>query len=642
MSSEEEESLPHSIDVVSSVVPRHDIMKWPVLVPVQDFSYIALILKIKDFLPTFFRCFVANQWRVEELFSLMIVCKEWYREISTVFVDLEWLKPMRTRGQLFVDEIPLLVESIVSGEWDKHPYATKVGNVEQFYGKMRANMFDKEAMKVAVVALGDVVNSELCTKHAQRAVRMVEAVMKMHGKSVSVQICGYQAISSIAEKSFNVPLLISLMPLVLQALRDFSGDDRLANAGVIAVKSIIGSEYGHMTVAVETGAIALILQIMRLNKGSMFFQNCTELLVLVESYRGEREVELAVHDVVYEAMAMMPEDTLVQTCGMRILYAMLAWNPGLHMKVFAEDKGVQLIFSAMRKQNGGNNDDSARDAFGMCLLQSLAKPTSGTFGVMIEAGLVPLVLAVMARTHHVQHERQLQGAALKILLRVTSNESDPRALCAAEVVPLVLAAMTSFGVDEFLQRDGAQLLGHLTRTPTTRDALPKGLTECVVRAMKRFPSGLEVNKACMFALMCFVLNRRNVPAVVAVDGVQIIMRSMSTHSGHARVLECGFLVLTCLSTHEESRVYIQDDTQRHGGVLAMALEAVRAQTMNGNFEAVGHAIGALASFVEDYPHMHAAFRKNGGVREMNMACGHRRLTPKSRAVAQRILRVCGV
>jgi len=515
MSSKEEESLPHSLDVVSSVVPRHDIMQWPVVVPVQDFSYIALILQIKDFLPTFFRCFVADQWRVEELFSLMIVCKEWHTEISTVLVDLQWLMPMRTRGQLFVDEIPLLVESIVSGEWDKHPYATKVGNVEQFYGKMRANMFDEETMKVALVALGDIVNSELCTKHAQRAVRMVEAVMKMHRNSVPMQICGYKAISSIAEKSFNVPLLIS-------------------------------------------------------------------------------------------------------------------------------DKGVQLILSAMRKQNAEKDEDSARDAFGIFLLQWLAKPLSGTFGVMIEAGLVPLVLALMTRTHHANNERHLQGGALKILLRVASNESYRRALCAADVVPLVLAAMTSFGFDEFLQRDGAQILGHLTRTSTTRDALPTGLIECVVRAMKQFPFQLEVNKACMWALQCFLLNRHNVPAVVAVDGAQIIMQSMSTHSGHARVLECGFLVLSCLSTHDASRVYIQDHKQRHGGVLAMALQAVREQTRNRNFQAVGHAIGALASFVEDYPHMHAAFRASGGVREMSMACGLRGLTPKNRAVAQRILGVCGV
>jgi len=101
-------------------------------------------------------------------------------------------------------------------------------------------------------------------------------------------------------------------------------------------------------------------------------------------------------------------------------------------------------------------------------------------------------------------------------------------------------------------------------------------------------------------------------------------------------------VLTCLSTHDASRVYIQDHKQMHGGVLAMALQAVREQTKNRNFQAVGHAIGALASFVVDYPHMHAPFRASGGVGEMRVASGLRGLTPQKRAVAQRILRVCGV
>ena len=113
------------------------------------------------------------------------------------------------------------------------------------------------------------------------------------------------------------------------------------------------------------------------------------------------------------------------------------------------------------------------------------------------------------------------------------------------------------------------------------------------------------------------------------------MRSVLTHSGHARVLECGFLVLNCLSTHDASRAYIEDHEQRHGGVLAMALKAVKEHTRSGNFEAVGHAIGALASFVVDYPHMHAPFRASGGVCEMRFASGLRGLTPKNRAVAQR-------
>ena len=118
------------------------------------------------------------------------------------------------------------------------------------------------------------------------------------------------------------------------------------------------------------------------------------------------------------------------------------------------------------------------------------------------------------------------------------------------------------------------------------------------------------------------------------------MHSVSTHSGHARVLECGFLVLNCLSTHDASRAYIEDHEQRHGGVLAMALKAVKEHTRSGNFEAVGHAIGALASFVVDYPHMHAPFRASGGVGEMRVASGLRGLTPKSRAVAARISRAC--
>jgi len=79
-----------------------------------------------------------------------------------------------------------------------------------------------------------------------------------------------------------------------------------------------------MTLAVETGAITLILEIMRVNKESMFFQNSTELLQTMAYFRGEGLVQLGVHDIIYEGMAMMLEDTLVQTCGMRVLHTLLA------------------------------------------------------------------------------------------------------------------------------------------------------------------------------------------------------------------------------------------------------------------------------------------------------------------------------
>jgi len=315
------------------------------------------------------------------------------------------------------------------------------------------------------------------------------------------------------------------------------------------------------------------------------------------------------------------------------------------MQVFGEAKGVQLIFAAIGRVDPEEDEESLRDYIGSLLVFKMAQPNCGKLALMIDAGLVPLVQALVERTHRTFHQAAVHKNALGIMRLIASNETHRSALCGAGVVPLVMASMAKFCFEEKVQQYAAEVLGHLTRNSSTAAALPAEMVGRVVKAMEVFRNGVSLQRACMFALMCFLQNRHNVPAVVAVDGVPIIMHSLATHglqAGVLGVMECGFVVLSCLSTHDASLAYMQDHEQSHGGVVDLALRAVREYARSGDLKVVDHAIGVLASCVERYPLMHARFRASGGVREMRSACELRGLSPENRAVAQRILRACGV
>jgi len=298
------------------------IIARPLSVDASSFWYIGLILKHVCLLPLIFRCLEANEWRVEELLSWMPVCKQWCREIRRVVVDAEWLKALRSYGASFVSELPLLVESITSRDWHSHSYDTRLGHIEEFYGKMRATMWDVSSQSEALAAMAKMVRNVLMHNYGDRAVCMVSAVMNTHKDCALIQKQSCRALVSIAlhlDDDCNRCAQGAVIPRIVEVLRRFGGDAETANLAVRALHNMMRKSRRNRLVVLAAGTVPLVLDMMRLHAHFTFFETSTSFLSRLARHGVAAELGGDVRDLLLGRMATLPEDVSVQRCAMRAL-----------------------------------------------------------------------------------------------------------------------------------------------------------------------------------------------------------------------------------------------------------------------------------------------------------------------------------
>jgi hypothetical protein len=298
------------------------IIARPLSLDASSFWYIGLILKHVSLLPLIFRCLEANEWRVEELLSWMPVCKQWCREIRRVVVDAQWLKALRSYGTLFVSALPFLVESITSSDWHSHSYNTRLGNIEEFYGKMRATMWDVSSQSKALEAMAKIVCHVLTHNYGDRAVCMVSAVMNTHKDCALIQKQSCRALVSIAlhlDDDCNRRAQGAVIPRIVAVLRRFGGDAETANLAVRALHNMMRKSRRNRLAVLAAGTVPLVLGMMRLHTHITFFETSTSLLSRLARHCVAAVLGGDVRDLLHERMAMMPEDVSVQRCAMRTL-----------------------------------------------------------------------------------------------------------------------------------------------------------------------------------------------------------------------------------------------------------------------------------------------------------------------------------
>ena len=296
------------------------IIARPLSLDAASFWYIGLILRHVHFQPLLFRCLEANEWRVEELLSLMPVCKQWCSEIRRVVVDVHWLQALRSYGASFVSELPLVVENMTSSDCELHSYNTTLGTIERFYGKMRATMWDVTTQAKALEAMGIIVQNVLMHNYGDRAVCMVRAVMSTHVHCGLIQKQGCRAMASITlylDDGCNRCAQGSMIPRIVEVLRRFGSDTETAKQAVLALYRIMRKHRVNRGLVVAAGAVPFVLRMMRLHEDAAFFQTSASFLSNM-AYNGF-VVEDDVRDLVYQRMAMLPEDAGVQSSGTRVL-----------------------------------------------------------------------------------------------------------------------------------------------------------------------------------------------------------------------------------------------------------------------------------------------------------------------------------
>jgi len=268
MSTKQQAALLAPVNTMATGLGTLPAAERPLSVDASASQYIGLILQQVDVLPVLFRCLDATQWRVEELCSLMPVCKQWCSELKRVVVDWQWLKPLRIYSALFVAEIPLLVDSITSSDWELHSYNTRLGNIKKFYGKMRATMWDVSTQIKALEGMAQILHNVLMHNYGNRALCMIRTVMNMQTHSALIQKESCCAIASMAFNFDNAPSRDAqggLIPRIVQVLCRFGGDTETANHAVVALYNIMDVHPINRGLVVEAGAVPLVLRMMRLH-----------------------------------------------------------------------------------------------------------------------------------------------------------------------------------------------------------------------------------------------------------------------------------------------------------------------------------------------------------------------------------------
>jgi len=609
------------------------------------FSCLGLLLLSEDVLAVVLRSQAASQDVIEALFRMMRVCKTWHAVINLVIVDDVWLKPIAIAGAAFVEELPLYVDVLAPEHFDagRHTYEERAAKCEEFYEEMRATQFDEPTQIKGLAALAKIIQAERLHFHGTRATRLLLLAMQTHERSEPLQLRACLTARAVIESSHTIDsdTQTRLVAQLMQVLQNGGAPLPALDAALGALHEILDTTVNrvqfmghqravHRRQMLEAGALPAVVRLAREHLDEGFFATSAAFLSRMAYYHKDLAFDAGVHDLMFARMERPPLNDHWHTCALKTLVN-LVWRERAP-DIFTEHR-MQLLFASLRASRISETHHA-----GLRLVEDLMKASEIVTGWMLEAGLVSLATDLMQRQHGAFHAEGIRATALRVIMRLAVNASRIYALSVEEVLPQVVLVMRQGLAEESVQEVGVRVLAYICTPPHMQphQAMPPSVVERIAAALASHLASTNMHLTCSWAFLRVLQNPHNVPVVAEARGEVTILRSMDIYRSEGVIVEYCLRALTCLSKHPACCVYIQER-----GVLGSALRAMQVHHKRSMKEA---AIGALSSFVVDYPHLRAQLRENPfGMEELETAAFlgvHNMLSRETKATARRILDAC--
>jgi len=613
------------------------------------------VLLDPDVLSRVFRADEATEAVVEWLFDLRLVCKAWEVCIGHAVVDEAWLRPLRDSGKRFCAEMPRLVHDIVSTDVrEEHMLARGC-----FVREARAHRYDADTQVCVMRSIASLVEDEDTDQEfVHDCADLVRAAMQTHAEHQALQGQACITVSDfpVTHETSHYMMRTGVIAQVVRVLHRHRADMDVANLALHALNRMMeGSRATTRTVTVTTPElIATVVDVLQNSAASadIVYSGCMFVQHLADAGRTRLLLLGGVDAMLFHCMAAFPDTRSLQVECMQTLQQLVHRQTPSRIDFYGASRGMHLVVQSLRAigLHASRPVWCEADRVSTRLLKTLVQRDRAMRLGMVAAGVVACLVEALAGGAVILRTEEARQEALEVLVRLAAERRHRRAVASALVMPAVLAAIAASPQDGATVLLCCRLLGHLSRpaarTQKKHPVAPAGAVAVVVAALANcagtaypagaFPESVEIQEAGVSALQSMLMCRHNACEVSRCGGARVLMAALQWSVMRRSTVHNACVALSCLAGTDAA--FIQDTSQEHGGVV-LRMNAL----MDKHVTAWGlqsQALGVFASLVAPYAHMHAAFRESGGAQRVQLVLAHANLSIKSRAVGERVLRVC--
>lgn len=315
------------------------------------------------------------------------------------------------------------------------------------------------------------------------------------------------------------------------------------------------------------------------------------------SKAGVREaaVKGGAMDLIAGAMARHPGAFELQRDGCEALRYVMHFDVGPTARSQFSNQGIAAVIAAM--QEHADRTDVQQCAFGTLLAATTGAGVEGLQKAIVAAGVFPLIIAAM-RTH--AHDESLLELALQAVGSIAYQSSPNKtAFANCDGFVGVVAGLRAHPQNVRLLVLGLQTVAGLVISPTIQEKLAvAGIVDVLVTAMQQHTANVQLQAtACETVQNMVANNLANKELVGQRGGIGTIVAAMSTHLASAGVQESACRALRTICSNEGTN---QQKLSVAGGYSAI-VATMDAHATNGQVQLA--AVRCLLAAVANQPRL---------------------------------------